>query len=1248
MEGDLGHQTSQVIYMSSSVPVNFHCHSIFSDGDQTPEALAANLAKAGVRFAALTDHDTLEGLRRFSEAAGKHGVVCLPGVEITTWYNGTEVHLLAYDFNPENVELLAMLYSLRQIANLEVHSIADSIRKKGTNFSNHSEESHKIPDGVNGRLNTIEAIALVHRAGGKVFLAHPLVTEPSIELLDEMVQDFKNHGLDGIEAIYDVFSEQQRSDLCEMADRHNLLVSAGTDLHSNNGVFAINLPRTRWVKLREAIFTSPSFSNDPMRKAKLTNQGGSHTYRPSLKPHIFRRRASVIRIFLPSLFAIGLFLAVIWGILLPSFEQTLLDRKRELIRELTYSAWSILASYQKDEQNGILTREEAQSMALKQIEALRYGPEGKDYFWIQDLQPKMLMHPYRPDLNGQDVSNFTDTRGVPIFVEFANLVSRDGEGYIDYVWQWKDDPNRLEPKESYVKGFTPWGWIIGTGIYTDDVRAEIVRIERSIVNTSLVVTGVVVLLLLFVLQQSMKIDRERQEVVDSLRESTERYHSLVEATTEGTLLVVNDRCRYANPTFLNMSGYSARQLEFLELEDLVRREDENTDFWQRFDFLTNQEPPHGTELQATGGLDGVLRCADGEKLDCVFILNPIVFAGQSGLILLAKDVAHGSAVLAQDIQPLTAQAAPVGIFRARLNRRASIQEMNTTAQEFFADPNPSLADIFMDFSEFDEIISSLQDGNQVSNHLLQTSSPDASMHFISLSAKVVNDSNEQGAFIAGTLQDVTEQHRGELERGKLVEKLQASLLFLHEPLSRLGRNVLISDFQMSVSELARLMTARNTTAAIITSEKNMLGIVTDQDLRTRVLASGASASMPIHTIMSAPLVKISEDALIYEALLLMEEKNIRHLAIEDHEGQIVNVVDNKSLIQFQSYGTVVLIREISHATNPQDISLLAKRTPLLAQTLIDSSARPRHVTRMLASICDSATERLVQLAIDELGPPPTPYAFISMGSQGRQEQTLLTDQDNGIIYMPSSEAEAGAANDYFLQMGKRVCEGLEQSGYPYCRGGVMANNPRWCRSLPDWISSFREGIQTPEPQEIIDLSIFLDFRTVCGDNEITRELLRAIDLALAEEPGIFHHLAEGALNFKPPFRLLGNVYLGGSETEHSGEINLKDAMMPIVTFARLYSLRYQVGRTHTVERIESLSEKGEILPSSREEIISSYDFLMQLRLQSQLTMIKRGLPLTNVVRVNQLGYMQQEQLKQSFAQISAVQKKIEYDFLSGG
>ncbi len=220
-----------------------------------------------------------------------------------------------------------------------------------------------------------------------------------------------------------------------------------------------------------------------------------------------------------------------------------------MIRELTNSAWSILASYERDEQNGLLTREEAQALAISRIEALRYGAESKDYFWIQDMQPRMIMHPYRSDLNGQDLSSFTDPRGVRIFVEFAELVDRKGEGYIDYVWQWKDDPQRLEPKESYVKGFEPWGWIIGTGIYTDDVNQEIASIEKSLVNTSLAISGAIILLLVFVLQQSLRIEKARQEVVDNLHESTERYHTLVEATTEGTLLILDDRCRYANPTF---------------------------------------------------------------------------------------------------------------------------------------------------------------------------------------------------------------------------------------------------------------------------------------------------------------------------------------------------------------------------------------------------------------------------------------------------------------------------------------------------------------------------------------------------------------------------------------------------------------------------------------------------------------------------------------------------------------------------
>jgi CBS domain-containing protein len=186
------------------------------------------------------------------------------------------------------------------------------------------------------------------------------------------------------------------------------------------------------------------------------------------------------------------------------------------------------------------------------------------------------------------------------------------------------------------------------------------------------------------------------------------------------------------------------------------------------------------------------------------------------------------------------------------------------------------------------------------------------------------------------------------------------------------------------------------------------------------------------------------------------------------------------------------------------------------------------------------------------------------------------------------------------------------------------------------------------------MSIFFDFRTVCGDAQLTYELRRAIHAALADAPAFFHYFAQNAMTFKPPFRLLGNIYLGGGATEHTGEINLKDAMMPLVSFARLYALRHQISQTHTLERIEALSERNIILPASRDEFVAAYDFLMQLRLQNQAAATPgedgRATPNVhpgNVINPGKLGYIQRELLKQAFAQIAAVQKKASYDFLGG-
>ena len=474
--------------------------------------------------------------------------------------------------------------------------------------------------------------------------------------------------------------------------------------------------------------------------------------------------------------------------------------------------------------------------------------------------------------------------------------------------------------------------MIGTGIYIDDVHAEIVRIEQSLINIALAISGAVIVLLLFVLQQSLRIERERQEVLDNLHESTERYHSLVEATTEGTLLLLDERCRYANQTFLRMTGYTPRQLEFLELVDLLPREADNQLFWDRLDRLVGEQPTEGDAF------DGVLRHADGRFMECVLAVNPIVFAGQHGFILIVRDLARQPALLADATVSRAAQAAPVGIFRARAVRRAALLEMNPAAHAFFTAPQPALADLFSDVAEFEALFQTLQRDGAIDKHLIHIETSDAAARFLSLSARLVREEQNHTAYIDGLLEDVTTARKQEAEREALIVKYQSSLLFLHEPVSSLGREAVVCDMQTSIERVARLMTTRNATSALVASDgTTIIGIVTDHDLRARALAENVSLSAPIHTIMSAPLAKISESALIYEALLRMEERDVRHLAVEDRDGQIVSVIESKALVQFQRYGPIVLTREIARATSPDEVARCAERTPPLVKALMDLS-----------------------------------------------------------------------------------------------------------------------------------------------------------------------------------------------------------------------------------------------------------------------------------------------------------------------
>ena len=210
-----------------------------------------------------------------------------------------------------------------------------------------------------------------------------------------------------------------------------------------------------------------------------------------------------LKITLPTLLTIVLFVASLFLIIVPLVESQLLLLKKKMIRELTNSAWSILEDQYNHEKEGRLTRSEAQESAIRTIRSMRYGEERKDYFWIIDTGPKMIMHPYRDDLKNVDLQEYTDSHQKKLFREFVATAKDFGDGFVDYHWQWQDDPSRVVPKISYIKAFAPWNWIIGTGIYLDDIEKEIGAMKNNIIKISFFITLLISLMLLYITRESL-------------------------------------------------------------------------------------------------------------------------------------------------------------------------------------------------------------------------------------------------------------------------------------------------------------------------------------------------------------------------------------------------------------------------------------------------------------------------------------------------------------------------------------------------------------------------------------------------------------------------------------------------------------------------------------------------------------------------------------------------------------------------
>ena len=470
--------------------------------------------------------------------------------------------------------------------------------------------------------------------------------------------------------------------------------------------------------------------------------------------------------------------------------------------------------------------------------------------------------------------------------------------------------------------------------------------------------------------------------------------------------------------------------------------------------------------------------------------------------------------------------------------------------------------------------------------------------------------------------------------------------FFNLPIDNIYKKELVAcDQNLPIQAAAAIMTEHNSSSIFIREPgADLVGVVTDNDLRKKVTATGLDILRPVSEIMSSPLHTVPSNALVFEALMQMMQHNIKHLGVRDADNEVAGVITNRDLLKVQGQSPFFIVREITGAKLVNQIVQIRQQVPRLVQTLINTGAKAQNITRFLTTVSESILKKIIGFALDDMGPPPAKFIFMVLGSEGRQEQTLKTDQDNAIIFEDVPEGSREEVAAYFLSFGEKVCTWLNDVGYDFCKGGVMAKNPQWCQPLSRWKKYFSAWIHTAEPEALLQASIFFDFRGAFGDMSLVDDLRKYLFASLDGWPGFFRHMAENALYFTPPIGFFRN-FLVESKGEHRDTFNIKAAMQPVVDYARIYALNYNIDETNTFDRINQLLNMEKISLQEHNELETAYSYLMQQRFATQVkaAMEENGKP-DNYINPKHLSRIEQTMLKEIFKRIEKFQGKLSFDF----
>jgi len=438
----------------------------------------------------------------------------------------------------------------------------------------------------------------------------------------------------------------------------------------------------------------------------------------------------------------------------------------------------------------------------------------------------------------------------------------------------------------------------------------------------------------------------------------------------------------------------------------------------------------------------------------------------------------------------------------------------------------------------------------------------------------------------------------------------------------------------------KMRIVQNSSCAVIYEQDKIVGLMTDRDMTKRVIAMGISVESPISEVMTRNPLTIRPDDLVLHAASLMMQSNVRNLPVVK-DNKVVGLLTTSHLVQNHRVQAIFLIQKIKYAKNIEKLVTYTPERQAVFEALVEGGVAAETIGKVMTMIMDAYMRRIIQIGIEQLGEAPCKFSWIVAGSHARNEIHMLSDQDNAIILDDSATEEDRV---YFKELAAIVTHGLDKCCYPLCSGNYMASTPKWCQPLRVWKNYYKKWVANPEYERLLNISVFLEIRTVFGDHEFESILRNELHTNIRENREFLSMLITDAVKTNPPLGIFNSLVL-----ENSGEnkkmLNIKKyAITLIIDLARIYGLAVECESSATDERFIAANEKGVMSDDAFKNILGAYQFILHFRFSHQLQALKRGEEPNNHINPDSFGSFERKHLKDAFRIITDLQEAAKIRF----